>query len=292
MRTKTEVITPEWAIDILENHNPYNRKLSENTVQAYAADMRNGRWVLNHQGLAFDTNKNLCDGQHRLWAVVFSGKTIESLVTYDIPVSENKNGIELNSMDTIDRGRFRQTGQQMQLHGIKNGALTAAACRSIALMVYPSGGTRRLSTTKDIESVIDCLDHGKRKGYIVGPLTLYHHGEQEKAREFCRQISTLDGLTTPTKTFVKYLEQNIGLNPDKTSRILAQCILAFHEGRQLLKVMDTTNGREFLVGMYPSYAKRVREAMKPCDTRAIKLALKKNRKAKEKKCNPNSSQPE
>jgi hypothetical protein len=32
--------------------------------------------------------------------------------------------------------------------------------------------------------------------------------------------------------------------------------------------------------------------MKPCDTRAIKLALKKNRKAKEKKCNPNSSQPE
>ena len=126
MRTKTEVITPEWAIDILENHNPYNRKLSENTVQAYAADMRNGRWVLNHQGLAFDTNKNLCDGQHRLWAVVFSGKTIESLVTYDIPVSENKNGIELNSMDTIDRGRFRQTGQQMQLHGIKNGALTAA----------------------------------------------------------------------------------------------------------------------------------------------------------------------
>jgi site-specific recombinase XerD len=55
MRVKVETITPEWAIDVLEKHNPRNRKVSENTVQAYATDMRNGRWVLNHQGIAFDT---------------------------------------------------------------------------------------------------------------------------------------------------------------------------------------------------------------------------------------------
>lgn len=292
MKTKVETITPEWAINILENHNPRNRKLSEGTVQSYAADMRNGRWVLNHQGLAFDTNGDLSDGQHRLWAVVFSGKTIESLVTYDIPVEQEKNGILLNSMDTIDRGRFRQTGQQMQLHGIRNGALTAAACRSIAMMVYPSGAAKRISTTssmmihelwgKDIEEIIGCLSHGKAKGYIVGPLAMFHHGEPEKARMFAAQISTLENLSPNARTFCKYLETtHLSGSAEKTSRILAQCLKNYHEGNVTVKAQDCPGGVEFLVGMYPSLAKRVRDTLKPCNTIGIRKML--NRKKAEQK---------
>ena len=289
MKTRTETITPEWAIEKLENHNPHNRKLSEGTVQAYAADMRNGRWVLNHQGLAFDVNGNLCDGQHRLWAVVFSGKSIEMMVTYDLPVEQEKNGIVLNSMDTIDRGRFRQTGQQMQLHGIKNGALTAAACRNIGMMVYPSQGAQRIGTAnsmlihelwgKDIEAVVDCLDGSKRKGYIVGPLAMFHHGEQEKARAFAGQISTLENLSSQARAFCRYLEISHTHNQEKCSRILAQCLKNFYEDKTTNKVQDCDGGREFLVGMYPSLAKRVKDAMKPCDTIKIRKIL--NRKKKE-----------
>lgn len=290
MKTKTEIITPEWAIEKLENHNPHNRKLSEQTVQAYAGDMRNGRWVLNHQGIAFDTEGNLADGQHRLWAVVFSGKSVEMQVTYDLPVSENKNGIILNAMDTIDRGRFRQTGQQMQLHGIQNGALTAAACRAIAILVYPSRGSERISTTnlmlvyelwgKDITAIIDCLGQSKRKGYIVGPLAMYHHGEAEKARSFASQITTLENMSTQARAFCKYMEvSHTKGGHEKASRVLAQCIFNYHEGNDVARAMDSDGGREFLAGMYPSLAKRLRDAMKPCDTINIRKVL--NRKKKE-----------
>jgi len=287
MKSKVEIITPEMAIEILEKHNPRNRKVSEHTVQSYAADMRNGRWVLNHQGLAFDVNGDLCDGQHRLWAVVFSGKPLETMVTRDLPVSEEKNGIVLNSMDTIDRGRFRQTGQQMQLHGIRSGAATAASCRAIAMLVYPSMAGARISTTnsmlihelwgKDIEAVMDCMSAGKRRGYLLGPLAMYHHGEPEKARAFANQISTLENLSPQARAFCKYLEisHNSGSH-EKTSRILAQCIKNFHEGKEANKVQDCDGGRDFLVGMYPSLAKRVRDAMKPCDTRGVRKML--NRK--------------
>lgn len=288
MRTKTEVITPEWAIDKLENHNPNNRKLSENTVQSYANDMRNGRWVLNHQGIAFDTEGNLQDGQHRLWAVVFSNKSVEMQVNYDCPVIiDHGDGKAVSVMDTIDRGRFRQTGQQMQIHGIENGALTAAICRAIALLLYPAVGNSRISTTNsmfiyelwrsDIEGVIDAMSSAsKKKGYICAPLVLYHHGEQEKARRFCAEICTLENMSPQARAFVKYMDvtHNKGSH-DKTSRILAQVILNYHNDHPITKVQDADAGRDFLAGMYPSLTRKVHEALKPINTINIRKKLNK-----------------
>ena len=81
MKTRIETITPALATEWLDKHNSVNRKISEPTVQSYAMDMKNGRWTLTHQGIAFDTEGNLQDGQHRLWAIVFSGITLEMMVT-------------------------------------------------------------------------------------------------------------------------------------------------------------------------------------------------------------------
>jgi len=47
--------------------------------------MKAGRWKLTHVGIAFDINNVLQDGQHRLWAVVFSGRTVEMSVTFNTP---------------------------------------------------------------------------------------------------------------------------------------------------------------------------------------------------------------
>lgn len=277
MKTKIELITPAWAIEKLENHNPRNRNMSEKTAQSYATDMRNGRWVLNHQGLAFDTNGDLLDGQHRLWAVVLADKPVEMMVSYDVPVMENKNGVELSAMDTIDRGRPRNNGTQMQLcHGIKNGAKVAAACRNITILAAPNWGQGRLSTAtcllvydiygKDIEAVLGMLEDRAGLGQIVGPLAIYHHGEPEKTLQFCREYSTLENLSSPVRAFIKYREQNsIGrhANSEKTARILAQCIHAYHEGKTISRPQDNGIGRDFLIGMYPSLTKRIRDAVKP-----------------------------
>jgi hypothetical protein len=91
--TKTEVvkiesrnvaINPEMAANWLEI-NKHNRKLRASVVQRYAEDMKSGSWQRTHQGIAFDEDGNLVDGQHRLAAIVESGVTVNIMVTTGLP---------------------------------------------------------------------------------------------------------------------------------------------------------------------------------------------------------------
>lgn len=76
------LITPDMAARWLEG-NTVNRKLDERRVKQYARDMRNGNWLVTHEGIAFDPNKVLLDGQHRLWAILESKTAITMLVFFN-----------------------------------------------------------------------------------------------------------------------------------------------------------------------------------------------------------------
>lgn len=81
-------VTPELATSWLEG-NEFHRPVQDRSVEKYATEMTAGRWRLTHQGIAFDVDKKLIDGRHRLLAVIRSGKTIPMLVIIDEP---SKNG--------------------------------------------------------------------------------------------------------------------------------------------------------------------------------------------------------
>lgn len=283
MKTRIETITPALATEWLEKHNTINRNLSQSTVDCYAIDMKNGRWSLTHQGLAFDTNGNLQDGQHRLWAIVFSGVTLQMNVTRDVPVEEVTGGISLKTMDSIDRNRVRTTGQQMGLsHGIKNANVVAAALRGIALIVYPTAGGKRLSTAsslylydqygKDVEAVIEAMGNPMlRVSHVTAPLAMYHHGEKDKALELCRQLQTLENMSAAARTLRKNLDAFRGsLRSEKGLRLVSRCVKAFHNNEPLQKVHDDVSGQEFLIGMFPSLNRKIRESLTPCRNQPIK----------------------
>lgn len=84
MNTCTILITPEMAKKWLEN-NPNNRPVKMKRVEAFARDMKAGNWFVTHQGIAFDTDGNLLDGQHRLFAVALSGTPTLMNVTTGVP---------------------------------------------------------------------------------------------------------------------------------------------------------------------------------------------------------------
>jgi len=67
------LVTPEMAAAWLSSANVDNRTLRKVVVQRYAALMRDGQWKPTHQGVAF-SHRRLIDGQHRLSAVVASGR--------------------------------------------------------------------------------------------------------------------------------------------------------------------------------------------------------------------------
>ena len=89
MGTKIIDVTPEVANYWLTT-KAKNRNISGPTVNKYAWDMANGKWELNHQGIAFDSNGQLIDGQHRLNAIIKSGTTIRIPVT----VGASEHGID------------------------------------------------------------------------------------------------------------------------------------------------------------------------------------------------------
>lgn len=132
MKTTIENITPKIAQEYLQKVDiAHQRKLIVSRAESFAREMTAGHWFLNHQGIAFDEQGRLIDGQHRLKAIELCGITLPMLVTRGI-ATEMQNGVRLFAIDTIDVGYKRQTGEQLTLrHGIENGNRVAAATRTI-----------------------------------------------------------------------------------------------------------------------------------------------------------------
>lgn len=77
-------LTPALAAAWLEK-NDNNRTINWNYVAQLARDMKAGRFRCTHQGIAFDTERRLIDGQHRLWAVMEADVTVRMRVFYNEP---------------------------------------------------------------------------------------------------------------------------------------------------------------------------------------------------------------
>ena len=92
-----ETITPEVAQGYFQK-NIKNRPIKMGAVEALARDIKRGTFVTTHQGIAFDTNGNLVDGQHRLLAIIAAGIPVQMMVT---------RGVEPDTKLVVDRGEAR-----------------------------------------------------------------------------------------------------------------------------------------------------------------------------------------
>lgn len=110
-------VTPPLASQWLEN-NEGNRRLNWNYIAQLARDMKTGRFVCTHQGIAFDTQGRLIDGQHRLWAVLEAEVTVRMRVFFNEP-PENLLHIDGNCprqmADRITIGRTLGTVRSTEL---------------------------------------------------------------------------------------------------------------------------------------------------------------------------------
>jgi hypothetical protein len=75
-----EQITPSRAQQILEVGGGDNRKLRARVVKRYAESLLSGNWGFTHQGIALTSSGRCLDGQHRLKAIVLTGRTVPMIV--------------------------------------------------------------------------------------------------------------------------------------------------------------------------------------------------------------------
>lgn len=145
MRTTVEVIGPEQATKYLAR-NENNRPLRRATVIRYAEMMRRGQWKLTHEAVAFDTNGELKNGQHRLAAVIESGATVQMTVT---------RGIDPSTFEVIDSGVKRSIGDRLHQMGTPYYTFGAVALRYILL--YKSVPDLRW-VGRDVQSLVNDQD--------------------------------------------------------------------------------------------------------------------------------------
>jgi hypothetical protein len=104
-----KLITKEWARDRLDQENYLNnRAMCEHRIVQYCADIENKRWIQTHQGIAFDVNGKLVDGQHRLAAIALTGMSQWMLVTTGLPVEARY---------VIDQAKPRSVADCMRIKG-------------------------------------------------------------------------------------------------------------------------------------------------------------------------------
>ena len=78
------LITPEMARRWLADGNVANRHLVLSYCERLARDMKEGRWILTHEGIAFDPQGRLLDGQHRLRGIVIADVAVEMFVWLNV----------------------------------------------------------------------------------------------------------------------------------------------------------------------------------------------------------------
>jgi hypothetical protein len=121
METSLTLISPQRAKELLEQ-NTCNRTLRENHVKNLASDMLNGLWRdKTGESIKFTKSGQLIDGQHRLHAVIRSGKSIRFMIC---------EGLDANVMDVIDTGIKRNASDVLFLKGVKNASVASAIIKS------------------------------------------------------------------------------------------------------------------------------------------------------------------
>ena len=99
-----------------------NRSLNEAHADRLAVDMKNGDWRQTYEPVRFNKKGELTDGQHRLSAVVRSGKAQEFYVAA---------GLDAKAMAVTDTGRSRTFADVQAIAGEKNARKLAAVAKQV-----------------------------------------------------------------------------------------------------------------------------------------------------------------
>jgi hypothetical protein len=110
MKVETRTISPESARDMLKR-NVNNRPLRKSHVTHLARQMKDGLWHFDGMPIRLSEQGALLDGQHRLSAVIESGREQEFLIVM---------GIASDAFKSMDTGLNRQASDVVAIEGFDN----------------------------------------------------------------------------------------------------------------------------------------------------------------------------
>jgi hypothetical protein len=240
--TYWELITPERAAMILRDYNSLNRPLKPSLYMNYAKDMADGRFMRTHQGIGFDVDGILTDGQNRLQGIVTSGEPQWMMVTY---------GLDPDTRSVTDAGGVRNLPARMSLVGFKwlTAGTMAIVRRMIAGFTLSLGTQMRaseaqLALTRHAEALL-FVEEGLRsnvRGVTLSSVKAvlvraYYHAPRAPLEAFMRILTT--GLPASDLDQAAVVLRNGLLMTPSTSRGTAQQVKVYrYTERHLRAYLD------------------------------------------------------
>lgn len=188
-----EKVDAARAMKLLES-NTMNRKVKDQVVQGYARDMREGQWLdSSTTPLKFDQNGVLVDGQHRLWAVIESGKEIRFLVA---------RGVVEGERHVQDVGAKRSVHDILTIDGEQASLVEVAVANRIE-QSFSSGDFR--PTTQEqlaffhkhkegikwaLENLASCMRGVRQAGVLAPVVRAWYTRDKEKLARFLELLRT------------------------------------------------------------------------------------------------------
>ena len=250
--------TPEDAREALATQTR-NRPLSKIVTRKYRNDMAAGRWGLNGSTICFDDAGRLIDGQHRLTAHAdLEGVVIEYIVI---------RGLNESSQLTMDQGRARSVGQQLQLTGVPNGNTVGAGVKvyltlKTGLMFRDSKVAQEVITNSLVEQwagenrgTIDALNESMTAirssdappSVAYAAALLMHEKSPELTAEFFRLLAHGAGgsdhpITVLDKRLQRHRREGIKISTRDTLALFLQSWNAWRKGAKLTKFQRPRGG--------------------------------------------------
>lgn len=241
-----EYITPELAQKYLEK-NVDNRVVRNKHFAKMVRDMEQGHYLVTHQGIAFDKEGYLSDGQHRLMGVVRSGKSVWMLVTRGLD-SNVKNIIDLmarrlaTDFMTGSKHRVNRGSAIKVLIALDemNFTFSANQLRHRQQMVTNYQIQEAWERWPDIEELTGMAKLAARNVPTAGPSPLLASSlvYPETSKDFLAGLSTMEGLEAqdPRLALIRYRGTPGSQKQYHQSNQVSLCVKAakaFAEGRKL-----------------------------------------------------------
>ncbi len=224
IRTTYVNVGPDLAAEWLEG-NVRNRRIDQKHVDCLAQEMAAGRWTVTHQGIAFDANGTLIDGQHRLWAILQSGCTIRIAVSFGLPAE---------CIDTIDGMKARSNVDRMTLSGAfgAEGVNTyhAATLREV---VRGLKSARKLPYHQEIDLMAQHVEavrfatahvatraRGIGVSYVRAVIArAWYSVDRDELAQFCRVLSTGMPETATDASIIKLRDQLMAVGSTRNQTV-------------------------------------------------------------------------
>lgn len=230
----TANISPGLAALMLEL-NIGNRHITESKVLQHIERLQAGTFILHHQGIAFANIRVINDGQHRLTAIVRSGISAASDITF---------GADREEMAVVDQGKARTAGDILSIRQQKSWNLRASVARHLLFIKrggHPVPDTQAIADYA-IETASDEMDEALKAGGSIAaakicaptPFALaYYHIRTNTARlsrfkEFMNGFSkgeNLDGTRAKLRDWLQNKPNSKGFKEARTNVTTAGVIV-------------------------------------------------------------------